>query len=417
MANGKIQCIIEGKSFGKRKQIGRGGNGTVYELMCEDGTCNGNFVVKELHAKYEKRQKRFIKEIKTVCKIQDEIKGILPIVSYSVEEKNMWYVMPKAEKCFEYLERKAVTIQDKVEIAIQLAYIIRSLHIKNIYHRDIKPDNILFLDGMVYLSDFGLVFNDVDIRDTEAGEGLGPYLIRPPELDENASEMSEFSKSDVYLFAKTVWMIIKNDNKGFGGEYNRTQNYYLNKESYGICTFEPIHCMLEEATKSTYEERITIEKCIEYLKEQLLIIKGENIKTKDYMYTEYIQEIICREEASEYSYDEPTTINKILKINVFAKLRMNFPVGITRNSIALKNIFSVGDLNDRMYVFIDELGRELLIKISKITLHKDETITIITESMNTYQDYESISKMEKGFFAPLVGKFAVYEAIQIKCIK
>ena len=54
--------------------------------------------------------------------------------------------------------------------------------------------------------------------------------------------MDDFRASDVFLFAKVVWMILKNDNMGFRGHYKeKIRQFYLNSSEYGVFTFEPIH--------------------------------------------------------------------------------------------------------------------------------------------------------------------------------
>lgn len=102
-------------------------------------------------------------------------------------------------------------------------------------HRDIKVDNLLVLNKRLKLADFGLIWNIDDSRMTNVGERIGPYYIGPPELENIDLSIDDFRPSDVYLFSKLVWEIIKNDFIGFRGEYKRdNEEFYLNPKAYGI---------------------------------------------------------------------------------------------------------------------------------------------------------------------------------------
>lgn len=77
-------------------------------------------------------------------------------------------------------------------------------------HNMYKPKNLLLFDGRLCLSDFGLVRNiaDTDGHITEMNEPLDPRAIRPPEF-QSVEEIDgvDYQKSDVYLYAKTIWMM------------------------------------------------------------------------------------------------------------------------------------------------------------------------------------------------------------------
>lgn len=87
----------------------------------------------------------------------------------------------------------------------------------------------------------------------------------------------DYKPSDLYLFVKVVWMCIKGDYYGFRGEYKRGDTQiYLDKDQWEIKMFEPIHEMLEGATKTNYMDRISIEECITLLNRQLSVCDGTN---------------------------------------------------------------------------------------------------------------------------------------------
>ena len=270
------ECVF----FREEKEIGHGGNGTVYNAkLLEDGGRNIDYPLVAKFFTYDKdskekakRYSRFRNEVQ-VLKQYKGIDGIIEIIDMCCPENvpdhldEAWYLMPKAK---EYKFNKRRLLNQKLDDMISLAFALQKLHDKKLAHRDIKPGNILILNGKIVLSDFGLIWGVSDERLTEIDESIGPYKIMPPELEHVQPDMNlEFMPSDVYLFAKVLWMNLKNDNIGFRGRYNRGDDQiYLDKSHYGVCTLEPIHKLIEEATYDDMNKRITIDKCIEYLRLQ-----------------------------------------------------------------------------------------------------------------------------------------------------
>lgn len=135
---------------------------------------------------------------------------------------------------------------------LQLARIIKCIHERNRAHRDIKPENRLVLDDRLVLSDFGLYWGIEEERLTELDERIGPYKIMPPELENVQTDLNlDFRPSDVYLFAKVLWMTLKGDNIGFRGQYQRGDSQiFLNKVKFGnVITLEPIHRLMQDYIK------------------------------------------------------------------------------------------------------------------------------------------------------------------------
>ena len=146
-------------------------------------------------------------------------------------------------------------------------------------------------------------------------ERLGPYYIGPPELESRDIKMNDFRASDVFLFAKVVWMVLKNDNMGFRGQYRReNRQFYLNPSEYGVFTFEPIHRLLEESTKFEMQERIDMNRCVKYIIEQLEIINDNTSnKALSYKYEEEEKELEVEINPDENIYSNIKSILKIIE--------------------------------------------------------------------------------------------------------
>lgn len=308
------------------KSIGKGGNGEVFEANIINSESIEKYVVKFLavdkwgNEKLKKRYNRFHKEINTVLVLQKDISGIMKIVNFHCPEimqkgKAVWYLMKKAETFSEFCKINKLDLKKKIEYLLELANVLCMLHKRGYSHRDIKVDNLLVLENPVKLSDFELIWSVDDSMITGEGERLGPYYIGPPELESRDVKMDDFRASDVFLFAKVVWMVLKNDNMGFRGQYGReNRQFYLNPSEYGVFTFEPIHRLLEESTKLEMYERIDINKCREYLIDQLLIINDKSIdKASWYKYTEIEKEIQIEINPDEEIYNDFYSILKIIE--------------------------------------------------------------------------------------------------------
>lgn len=345
------------------KKVGSGGNGIVYDAKCK--TKNLNYCVikifnKKTSTKYkEERYKRFKKEIHTVLNIQKEYDGIIKIYDYYYDlnyTKNVeaWYVMEKADQ---YYVTYSKTLKEKLIKLRELAEIIRFLHNhpKQYAHRDIKPENIFIINNKIKLSDFGLVWcNENDERLTLNGEKIGPYRILPPELENvilDDHNIIDYRKSDVYLFGKVLWMYIKNNNYGFFGEYSRNDiNKYIDKKEYkNIITFEPIHKLLEGATKKDLNERISIEQCIEYISKEIEIINQRvGKKAIDRLiYMEETKSVLAKYQPTSLSFENINDIKNILNkiasvsevyIENFNKHRV---ININNDDIRIENSYIV----------------------------------------------------------------------------
>jgi len=164
--------------------------------------------------------------------------------------------MPVAVPLIEQL--KAEDYQQVVEAMISLAVTFSALHDKAIYHRDIKPTNLFMYDGSYCVGDFGLFDYPEKGEITQTGESVGPKWTMAPEMRRDPIN-SEGGSADVYSLAKTLWIFMTGEVKGFEGQYVKGGNIALINYQSTIYT-TPLDDLLFEATDNDPEKRPTMEK-------------------------------------------------------------------------------------------------------------------------------------------------------------
>lgn len=389
--NGYIFCL--------ETQVGSGGNGEVYKVKLINDENDSYYAVKFFNYKgpdKNKRYERFKREIEAVYNRLSDVDGVMKIIDYYLpdnlhSEDKPWYLMPLARKlpfCEEDFDKKTI-----INYFLQLAYTIKEIHDKGMCHRDIKPDNILLIDDKIYLSDFGLVlFNDKN-RITDDNERIGPYVISPPEYYQpNKLDIEELKYGDVYLFAKTLWIYIKKDKRGFTGEYNLADKS-LRLSVKNVDSLYPINLLIENATKDVINDRIDINKCIELLKEQVRIIDH---KINKELLNNYILCENVRISFNDIKQDYTVYSNKDKIYELLKKVAKYSIVEIISKSETIKKFSPIKIKRDNDLLFFVELrGKEEIeykVKIEHLKYVENRTIDIKLERLsdNEKSGYSSL---------------------------
>ncbi len=106
------------------------------------------------------------------------------------------------------IEKKQLSIEQTITIAINLLKAIQNLHAQEVIHLDLKPDNILVDENEdVYLIDFGLAhhskFPDFLAEEMRKGIGSAPYIS-----PEQIVGVREDSRSDIFAFGVIVYEML-----------------------------------------------------------------------------------------------------------------------------------------------------------------------------------------------------------------
>lgn len=247
----------------KHSSLGSGGNGDVKKVFSiETGEMMAlKSLNKEAKAQKEKKL-RFEDEIKTMLEASKQMKGVIPIIDYSIN--GCWYVMPIAESIVKHRN----SIDEIINGVIQIAETLVKLHEMGLSHRDIKPDNMLFYKDRWVLCDFGLV----DIPNnpnnlTKVKERVGAIKTIAPEMSRNAKD-ADGKKADVYSLAKSLWIMLTKNDDSFEGHYDVTDDT-MSLHHYGDLKDKhliEIDELLDAATNNNPSDRPTMIKFVEILK-------------------------------------------------------------------------------------------------------------------------------------------------------
>ncbi|MCA8906730.1 MAG: protein kinase [Rhodospirillaceae bacterium] len=102
---------------------------------------------------------------------------------------------------------KPATVDEAVRIASTVLDALQHAHAKGVYHRDIKPDNILVgADRSIKLADFGIARIENDTRLTLTGSPVGTTVYIAPELYDQGQEGD--ARSDIYSLGLVLFRIL-----------------------------------------------------------------------------------------------------------------------------------------------------------------------------------------------------------------
>ena len=140
------------------EKIGAGGMGEVYRA--HDTTLGRDVALKLLPAEFAvdgERLARFQREAKMLASLHHP--NIASIFGFETVDGHTFLTMElvEGEDLSEVIKRGAVSIEDAVDIARQIAEGLEEAHEKGIVHRDLKPANVKRTpEGKVKVLDFGL---------------------------------------------------------------------------------------------------------------------------------------------------------------------------------------------------------------------------------------------------------------------
>lgn len=196
------QLGLGAKKFVRRATEASSGREGVLKHMSDPPVPGESYVDKGRRV----RRRRFYDEALFMQQVNGS-PGILPI--WDIDDTHgttpRWYAMPRARLLADIFDDTS-TVLDVVTHTAALARTLAVLAEKGIYHRDIKPDNLFWYDGMPVLADFGIAaFAHLPAGLTRVGERVGPANFMAPEM-RSAGGKDRGERADVYSLAKTLFV-------------------------------------------------------------------------------------------------------------------------------------------------------------------------------------------------------------------
>ena len=150
---------------------------------------------------------RFKRELKMIASLEHP--AIVPVYDVGEEPDCRQYFVMRymgGESLSDWIRRGALPLQDTAIIIERLASALDYAHQKNIVHRDIKPDNVLFDDtNHPYLTDFGIAkLTEAAISATGGGTMGTPAYVSP----EQAQGAHVDSRADIYGLGVMIYEML-----------------------------------------------------------------------------------------------------------------------------------------------------------------------------------------------------------------
>lgn len=188
------------------EKIGSGGMGEVY--LAEDTKLNRRVALKFLSSQLAQEgdfKERFKREAQAAAALNHP--NIITIHEVSEHEGRPFIAMEYVEgqSLKDVIAGKDLSVEDILNIAIQVSDGLAKAHQAGIVHRDIKPHNILMdKDGRARICDFGLAKAKRDTMLTQTGTTLGTVAYMSPE---QARGQEVDQRSDVFSLGVILYQM------------------------------------------------------------------------------------------------------------------------------------------------------------------------------------------------------------------
>jgi eukaryotic-like serine/threonine-protein kinase len=188
--------------------IGEGGMGKVFEAVHE--IMGRTVAIKVINASLtidKTKATRFFQEIRALSKLSHP--NIVTIYDAGRVKNRHYFAMEllPGPSLKDYVDsKKMLSEKEALAIVRAVAHALGHAHEKNVVHRDVKPENIIFDDnGAPAITDFGLVMHhDVDhMTLTQEGLLVGSFYYTSPEQVDGSRDID--GRSDIYSLGATLY--------------------------------------------------------------------------------------------------------------------------------------------------------------------------------------------------------------------
>ncbi len=189
------------------RKVGEGGMAEVFLAHHKD-VPDHRVILKRL--KDPSLGKSFRKEANNLAKL-NEHQNICTIFHFFTDDDKTIIVMQYIEGATlkDIIEsEKKLPVSVVLKLAVDLLRIISYAHERKIYHRDIKPGNIMVdKQGDLKVIDFGIAKDEADPEQTAAGIFSGTPLFAPLEQFNPLAKI-DWPRADVYAIGTTLYLMV-----------------------------------------------------------------------------------------------------------------------------------------------------------------------------------------------------------------
>jgi serine/threonine protein kinase len=211
----RVRGAFSGR-YAIERVLGAGGMATVY--LARDLKHERDVAIKVLRPELAVAvgSDRFLREIRITAQLNHP--HILPLLDSGEAEGFLYYVMPYvAGGSLRGHQRRGVPapLDVALRIAQQVAAALEHAHRHGVVHRDVKPENILFSEGLAVVADFG-VAKAVSAAGPDSLTRTGVPVGTPGYMSpEQAAAITEFDeRTDVFGLACVVYEMLVGETPG-----------------------------------------------------------------------------------------------------------------------------------------------------------------------------------------------------------
>ncbi|AUX46951.1 protein kinase [Sorangium cellulosum] len=174
---------IVGERFEIEGLAGSGGMGHVYRAR--DRHTGDTVALKVLRTAGQSELSRFSREVQALASLR--IPGVVRYIAHGVTADGKPYLVMEwasGDTLAQRIARRGLTPVESVEVAARVAETLGALHAQGVVHRDLKPGNLLLVEGRldrVMVLDFGIARIRIDQQLTMPGTVLGTPEYMAPE--------------------------------------------------------------------------------------------------------------------------------------------------------------------------------------------------------------------------------------------